>query len=102
MALPPDVAQRPAFFRGLADLVEVGLADIDGNRMAHLTTEGFSYQLGNLSPLMGTNGPSAGIPVSALGYNMSSSRPPNLSYLVTSGVMGKLKEGENWVWRADR
>jgi hypothetical protein len=44
MTLPPDRAQIPTFYRGLADLIEVGLADINPtDRMAHLTSEGFDY-----------------------------------------------------------
>jgi len=44
MALPPDKAQFPTFYRGIADLIEVGLVDIDHtDRMVHLTTEGIEY-----------------------------------------------------------
>ena len=44
MALPPDTAQMPTFYRGLADLIEVGLADVNRtDSMAHLTSEGFDY-----------------------------------------------------------
>lgn len=44
LSAPPDRAQLPDFFRAVAEILEVGLVDLDRDtRMIALTTEGYRY-----------------------------------------------------------